>query len=200
MGWSVISSGPYLEGLASSWAPYHDTETDTWIFDLPLGKAGSLPLISLTDFGRYVRWQLDNPSKSRGQILRVSTQHATGEGLASTFTEVTGKRAIYKPVEMEEYFQTAFSRNVGAPLNRLVGAGQPDTSTLQTYEENFSGFWRHWAAGEKYSVRDYKTLDEILPDRIRSVGEWMRLSGWKGEKKMILKENADRQRASTAAK
>ena len=41
-----------------------------------------------------------------------------------------------------------------------------------SFRDNFTGFWNIW----KYGViqRDYALLDEIHPNRIRSVEEWLR--------------------------
>src|SRR6266511_4266821 len=102
MAWSIVSSGPYLEGLKGTWAPYEDSD-GTIVFDYPLGD-GALPLIYLPDFGRYVRWQFDDPQKSVGTLLKVSTEHVSGNYLAKVFTEITGKKAVYKNVSLEEYF------------------------------------------------------------------------------------------------
>lgn len=198
MAWSIISSGPYLEGLEGTWGPYKDSD-GTVVFDYPLGD-GALPLISLVDFGRYVRWQFDTPEKSVGNMLKVSTEHVSGEYLAKTFTEVTGKKAVYKNVSLEDYFKSTFPRLTGVmdAKNALVGGGQADESTLQTYEQNFSGFWNHWAASggnKSHGTRDYERMDSILPDRMKSVGEWIRQTGYQGDMgPLILKEYADRYR------
>jgi hypothetical protein len=43
----------------------------------------------------------------------------------------------------------------------------------------------------KRSEKDFELMDEILPERVRSVGEWMRLTGYNGEKSNVLKDYAD---------
>jgi hypothetical protein len=45
--------------------------------------------------------------------------------------------------------------------------------------DNFTGFWNVW----KYGIikRDYKLLDEIHPNRIKSVEEWLRREDAKGK-------------------
>jgi hypothetical protein len=39
--------------------------------------------------------------------------------------------------------------------------------------------------------RDYELLDEILPSRVRSVGEWMKLTGYNGLRGSVLKDYSD---------
>jgi hypothetical protein len=63
---------------------------------------------------------------------------------------------------------------------------------LQTYRENFSGFWNTWKEDVlKMSEENFKLLDEILPGRVRSVEEWMKLTGYNGERGNVLKDYAD---------
>ncbi len=38
--------------------------------------------------------------------------------------------------------------------------------------------WKCSGGSERVVRRDYKLLDEILPDRVKTVGEWMRKSGY----------------------
>jgi hypothetical protein len=67
--------------------------------------------------------------------------------------------------------------------------------TLQTYRQNFTGYWNKWKySGENQGVitRDYRLLDEILPDRVKTVNEWMRNRGtYKGEEGITLKDLDD---------
>ena len=48
----------------------------------------------------------------------------------------------------------------------------PNDKSTMSFRDNFSGFWNIW----KYGVikRDYALLDEIHPNRIRSVEQWLR--------------------------
>ncbi len=61
--------------------------------------------------------------------------------------------------------------------------------TLQTYRENFSGFWNSWK--DDLVKTDYALLDEILPTRVKTLGEWMKLTGYTGEKSSVLKDYRD---------
>jgi len=175
MKWSVLTSCLYIEGLSEMLAPYPDPkDNDTLVFALPLGK-GECPLIYLEDYGDYARWLLDTPEKSNGLELHVGTEDIAWKDLAATFTAVTGKKAVYKDVTLEEFFKTGPFRK-----NADVKIGQPNgDSTFFTYRENFSGFYNTWK--DNLTKRDYALLDEILPGRVKSVREWMIKTGYTRE-------------------
>ncbi|KAL3476679.1 hypothetical protein BJX99DRAFT_227527 [Aspergillus californicus] len=106
MGWSVITSCLYIEGLSELLRPRPDPEDPgTLIFSAPLGEA-RCPLIYLEDYGAYVRWILDNPDRSNGLELHVATEDISWGDLVKAFTEVTGKKTVYKDVTLDEYFQS----------------------------------------------------------------------------------------------
>ena len=88
------------------------------------------------------------------------------------FTEVTGKKARFDDITLDEYFKLPlFPR----PDAKVGHSADHDDPTLQSYRENFSGFWNTWK--ESFLTRHYDLLDEILPTRVKSVGEWMKLAG-----------------------
>lgn len=193
MSWSILHSGPYMETLAEMLKPKLNKETDTWIFSAPLGD-GYLPLIVLEDLGWYAAWMADHPSLSAGMWLKVSTADVSWSSLAEAFTKVTGKKAVYKDVSLEEYFASGVFPNPEAKVGH--GAG-PNDETLQTYRQNFSGFWNMWKGG--LAKRDYGVLDEIYPERIRSVEEWMKKTGYNGEAGTVLKDYDDHKGKSPSA-
>ena len=62
--------------------------------------------------------------------------------------------------------------------------------TFQTYGQNFTAFWNLYKAsgGNKGLIRrDYELLERILPDRVSSVEEWMRKTGYSGQRVELLK-------------
>jgi hypothetical protein len=87
--------------------------------------------------------------------------------LAVAFEKVTGHPAKYVDVSLEEYWEKG-------PMARAanIPAGYNADKRGMTIRENFTGFWNCW----KYKVitRDYKLLDEIHPNRIRSAEEFFR--------------------------
>jgi uncharacterized protein YbjT (DUF2867 family) len=185
MAWSVLTSCLYVEGLFEFLRPIPD-KNGTYEFTLPLGE-GRCPLVYLEDYGAYARWLLDTPTRSNGLELHVAIEDIAWKDLAKAFTEVTGKKAVYKDVTLDEYFQ--YGPLSAAPDSLIGNSGSPGEPTLQTYRQNFSGFWNAWKA--ELTKRDYALLDEILPERVKSVKEWMILTGYTGEPQSVLKDYRD---------
>lgn len=190
MKWSILTSCMYLETFSEMLAPSHETVDgeEVVVFKAPVGS-GTPPMIYLEDLGKYARWIVEHPEKSSGLNLRVATANVGWEDVARSFTEVTGKKAIFRDVSLEEYFASGVFGNADRKVGHSVGHGD---DTLQTYRENFSGFWNTWKEDVlKRSEKDYQLLDEILPERVRSVGEWMKLTGYTGQRSNVLKDYAD---------
>jgi hypothetical protein len=96
--------------------------------------------------------------------------------LAAAFERVTGHPARYIDADVDEYWKQGWAKRwADAPAG--YNADPNDTSTMKN-RDNFIGFWNIW----KYRVidRDYKLLDEIHPNRIRSAEEWFRMEDKKG--------------------
>jgi uncharacterized protein YbjT (DUF2867 family) len=187
MKWSVLTSCLYMEGLTEFLSPRPDPENpQQMMFAVPLGD-GRCPLIYLGDYGQYARWMFDSPSKSVGIELHVATEDIAWKDLAAAFTEVTGKKAVYKDVTLEEYFSMGLFPNVNAKIGQGVAG---DDNTLFTIKQNFTGFWNTWK--DELTKRDYAMLDEILPGRVKSVKEWMVKTGYTGAYKPLLKDVRDR--------
>lgn len=177
----------YLETFSEMLAPTHETidGKDVVVFKAPVGN-GKPPMIYLEDLGKYARWLVDNPEKSYGMNLRIATANVGWEEVARSFTEITGKKAIFKDITLDEYFASG----IFGPPDRKVGHSVGhDDDTLQTYRQNFSGFWNSWK--ENILTRDYELLDKTLPSRVKSVKEWMVLTGYNGERSNVLKDYAD---------
>jgi hypothetical protein len=182
----VLTSCLYVEGLREVLQPFpHPTEPGTLVFAAPLGDA-RCPLIYLDDYGRYARWLLDNPARSTGLELHVATEDIAWAGLAAAFTAVTGKKAVYKEVTLDEYFKLPI---FPFPDVKIGHSTTKDDPTLFTFRENFSGFWNTWR--DELTKRDYALLDEILPDRVKSVKEWMEKVGYDGTPSSVLKDYRD---------
>jgi hypothetical protein len=187
MRWSIFTSCMYLETFAEMLAPRNETidGEEVLVFQAPVGK-GKPPMIFLEDLGQYARWLVDNPERSNGMNLKIATENVGWEDVAKSFTAVTGKKAIFRDVTLDEYFASGVFPNPDGKVGHGVGH---DDDTLQTYRQNFSGFWNTWK--EDILTRDYELLDEILPSRVRSVGEWMKLTGYNGQRGSVLKDYVD---------
>ena len=184
MRWSILSTSPYIEQLWGNQAP-KKSESGEYEFRLPLDD-GAIPYTCLDDLGYYVRWILANPEKSAGLNLKAAVEHVTLKHLASTFTEVTGKPAKATNITIEEWSkESPFSADGG----HLIGSStaSPNDPSLLTVHDNFSNWWRIYqkSGGNKGLLkRDYTFLDEIHPQRTKSLNQWMKRVGYDGDKRM----------------
>ncbi|MFE1603280.1 NmrA family NAD(P)-binding protein [Methylobacterium sp. ID0610] len=168
MAAALFTTGPYMEMAFSSRTPMTPTIEDgvvTW--RVPLG-GGAVVHVALEDCAHYVRWLFDHPDRANGMDLAVAIEPVKYDALAAAFTRVTGHPARYVDVDIDVYFERSFSHVADAPAG--YNADPNDKSTM-SFRDNFTGFWNQW----KHNViqRDYALLDEIHPNRIRSVEQWL---------------------------
>jgi hypothetical protein len=195
MVWSVLQSAMYLETLSEMLAPRPDPkDPDTLVFAAPLGS-GKPPLIYLNDLGRYARWIFDNPARSSGMKLQIATEDVGYDYLAKTFTEVTGRKAIYRNVTLDEYFSSVANVIWPDPDKKVGHSVDHNDGTLLSYRENFGGFWNIWKDDLLKNEVDYALLDEILPDRVRTLKDWMVITGYDGSRSAVLKDYVDSKRS-----
>ncbi|PVH81015.1 NAD(P)-binding protein [Cadophora sp. DSE1049] len=169
MIWSVLTSCMYVEMLSEMLRPVPEMidGEEVMVFKAPVGH-GEPPFIYLSDLGRYARWMVENPEESRGLNLRIATESVGWEGVTKAFSEVTGKKAIFRDITLDEYFASGVFPDPDVKVGHSVGH---DDETLQTYRQNFSGFWNSWK--ESILQRDYELLDRILPERVKSVNDFV---------------------------
>ena len=139
----------------------------TW--RVPLG-GGAVPHVALEDCGFYVRWLFDHAELANGMNLAVSIDHVKYVDLATAFERVTGHPARFVDVSLETYWREGpFAGRADRPAG--YNADPADAATM-TVRQNFTGFWNLW----KHDVieRNYPLLDEIHPNRIRTVEDWLR--------------------------
>lgn len=94
--------------------------------------------------------------------------------IATAFSKVTGHAAKANIVDFDTYFDSISTdwADLGAGYNSDV-----NDPSFMTNRQNFTGFWEIWRhSGRNKGViqRDYKLLDEILPNRVKSAEEWFR--------------------------
>jgi hypothetical protein len=82
---------------------------------------------------------------------------------------VTGRPARYIDTSLEDYWSGPLKMVAELPAG--YNADRSDKSTM-SFRDNFTGFWNLW----KHEIidREYPLLDEIHPNRIKSVEEWLR--------------------------
>jgi hypothetical protein len=187
---SVLTSGPYMELLFEYMRPKKNVQ-GIYQFIAPLGS-GHVVLIHLEDLGLYACWLFDHRKEANGLNLEVATEHVSWPALVAAFIKVTGKKAEYLDVSSEDYFNRYYPAGTKV-VDRKIGSDRKDP-TLQTWRQNFGGFWNMWKytrANGGNITRDYALLDRILPQRVRTVEDWMRKVGYDGEPRRLLKDWAD---------
>jgi hypothetical protein len=169
MGAALLTTGPYMEMVISAMTPMTPSVEDgVVVWKVPLGN-GSVPHVALDDCGYYARWLFDNAERANGMNLEVAVEHIKYRDLAAAFEKVTGHPARYIDTDLDTYWSGALGMAAALPAG--YNADISDKSTM-SFRDNFTGFWNIWKHG--VVQRDYALLDEIHPNRIRSVEQWPR--------------------------
>ena len=154
-------------------------------------------MLCLEDLARYVSYIIESPSSSHTNILEVATCHVTGEQIAEAFSKATGKQASYIDVPLQEYLEAQFKhhrRGVDSPIglqtfSHIGGTSAERIFLPQTWRQNFTCWWNIWR--RDFIHRDYAMLNDILPDRMKSVDEWMVETNYTGQVRPVLKSYND---------
>lgn len=175
MGAALFTTGPYMEMAFSGRTPMTPTVEDgvvTW--RVPLGE-GAVVHVALEDCAHYARWLFDHAERAAGMDLAVAIEHVRYADLAAAFERVTGRPARYIDTPLDAYFDGPLRSVADRPAG--YNADPADKSTM-SFRENFTGFWNAW----KHDIikRDYALLDEVHPDRISNVEQWMRREDQRG--------------------
>ncbi|KAF4335868.1 hypothetical protein FBEOM_10293 [Fusarium beomiforme] len=193
MRWSIIKSGPYMELLSAVMSPAIE-EDGSLTFQLPLDN-GSIPFIPLGDFGKYVHWAFQHPEESNHLDFGIAAVLATGEDIAEASEKVSGKTSRFVNVPIDIWNSVAW-KPLPKGQDTKIGfqSVRDDSGLLMTYGENFKSWWNLYKASPSDNSgliqRDFEFLDRIVPDRVKSVGEWMRKVDYTGQKKEVLKLQA----------
>jgi hypothetical protein len=125
----------------------------------------------------------EHPKRSARLKVGIAIAHMTGAEIAAAFEAVTGKRARYEDVPLQEELYRL-------PQNWSKCLTWIDNPILSTAAEHFGPWWNIFRDSGVNTVcwqRDYELLDEIIPNRIRGVEEWMRKVNFDGTRKRILR-------------
>jgi len=135
--------------------------------------------------GAYVLWIFDHPERSAGLDLEVATDEVSFKEIAEVFTRVTGRPAIHRLLPMDPYLDAA-EPYPNAPVNWTAGSKGVRDEAIMTWRENFAAWWLYWGGGLG-ATRNFTLLDEIYPERIKSLEDWMRKVRYQGKPKIVLK-------------
>lgn len=153
---------------------------------------GLLPLMALEDIGPYVSWIFNNKERSDNLDLITVTDILPYSAIISSFEKVTGKKAIWKDLPYEDFAKVRrMTDNI--PAAWAHRAGEYNDPSGMSMKANFYGWWNSWRDSLfTWDKVDVGLLDEIHPGRIRSFEEWMVKVRYNGERKVVLKDVADR--------
>lgn len=190
--------------LHEALGPRKSPDGPTTLFTYPLGD-GAIPFIHLDDFAKYVATIASRPSEFAGQELHVASFHASGSDVAEAFTTVTSQSAKYVDIPIDAWLNATAGeqpRGVDLPIGRTaypkdLSAEQERFFLPMTFGENFRAWWnvyRHSGDNKGVVRRDYHMLDAVLPERVKSLEEWMRKVEYDGEKREVLKGFSERRR------
>jgi hypothetical protein len=128
-----------------------------------------------------------------GIDLEIATKHVNFHEVAEAFTKVTGKKAIYRDVPLQGWLEKFAPADASSAYQI-----DPNEPGGMTWRQNFTGWYhlfRDSGGNNPVIARDYKLLDEILPNRIRTVEEWMKKVGYTGSfSSGVLKDVEDNNR------
>ncbi|KAJ3087895.1 hypothetical protein HK100_008206, partial [Physocladia obscura] len=191
---SVLTTGPYIEMLQGGlFVPSTRDDGKTLVFRYPLGEHGTVPMVHLEDIGFYAHWLFDSPSRAKNLDLKVAVAQIRFEEIVKEFNNRTtfhGRTAVYEPAPSFSAWTNTLPVPRDAPVTSIFYKDskytEAPTAAGLTYYENFAGFTHLWQSNRVQ--RDYALLDEIHPDRIKSVGEWMDKVKYDGTQKSVLKD------------
>ncbi|CDO76850.1 hypothetical protein BN946_scf185033.g47 [Trametes cinnabarina] len=174
MSWSVLTTGPYMDMLNNpTFGPLNKRSDGTYVFAAPIGN-GHVPMIALSDVGFFARYIFDHREATSAQELEVASDWVDWPYLVSTFTKITGKPAVYRPLSMNEWFALWNQDDIQRPLANEKCV--PDGST--TWEQNFRCWWALFR--DDVIQRDFGCVRKLNPHG-HTLESWMRETGYDGD-------------------
>ena len=139
----------------------------THVFASPIGT-GHAPMITLQDLGFFARYIFDNRSTTSGVDLEVASDWVGWDYLVKTFTKVTGKKAEYVSLSVDEW--TGLFHDTDRPVSASRGG-------TTTWRDNFVRWWNVYR--DDVVTRDFAWLRRVHPGLL-TLEDWMRASEYTG--------------------
>ncbi|RPD63751.1 nmrA-family protein [Lentinus tigrinus ALCF2SS1-6] len=183
MSWSILTTGPYMDMLNMGiFGPLKARPDGTHVFASPVG-AGHVPMIALQDLGFFARYIFDNRAATSRQELEIASDWVDWDYLVKTFTKVTGKKAEYSPVSIDDWMALFLNTDQSLANEQRRGDG------TTTWRENFTRWWHLYR--DDVIQRDFTRLRRIHSDLL-TLEAWMRTNGYTGEiRGDLLKNDVD---------
>ncbi|KAJ7742037.1 nmrA-family protein [Mycena metata] len=195
LSWSIVTSSPYMDMLkGGAFTPLNVRADGTVVFAAPIGL-GRVPMIALKDLGWWARWTFDHRAETSARDLGVTSELVDWDHLAQTFTKVTGKPAVAKRLNLEEYWSLFSEDNIAEPIAnaRMRGDGSA------TIKENMSAAWRVmrdelFLLNKGSGAIDLEWIHSVHPGTY-TLERWIRETGYMGVgEKPVLKNARDGKR------
>ncbi|THG96685.1 hypothetical protein EW026_g5192 [Hermanssonia centrifuga] len=172
LSWSMVTSLPYMEMLNNiMFGPLHRREDGTFVFPTPIGN-GHVPMIALADFGFFARYTFDHRAETSREELKIISDLVSWDYLVSTFTKVTGQKAVAVYQSADEWADNFHNTDRPIATERQKGDGST------TWRQNFKGLFALYR--DDVVKRDLEWNRRINPNT-RSVETWMRENNYTGE-------------------
>ncbi|KAI0717245.1 nmrA-family protein [Cerioporus squamosus] len=183
MSWSILTTGPYMDMLNMGvFGPIKVRADGTHVFTSPVG-GGHVPMIALQDLGFFARYIFDNRAATSRQELEIASDWVSWDYLVKTFTAVTGKKAEYVPLSIDEWMGLFLDTDRPLANERRRGDG------TTTWRENFVRWWQLYR--DDLIQRDFASLLRIHP-QLLTLEAWMRSTNYTGKiRSQLLKNDVD---------
>lgn len=184
--WTVISGGVYAQMLSSLLRPQQKSD-GVYEFRAPIGN-GAIPFINVDDYGVMARYVFENPGETIGKLISWGVWYTTYPELATAFQNATGKRATFKNVTQDQWFEDIKSSYVDPEIKMPRGV-DPNDKTAFTFRKTFGAWWNLW----KDVIRHHEEeklinswSDRVSPTRMKSLEEWMIKTNYTGTGSLTL--------------
>jgi len=164
-----------MDMLKVQFAPLNVREDGTYVFAGPIGD-GHAPLVALQDIAFWVRHTFDNPEKTSGKDLEIASDSFTWDELVATFTKVTGKKAVYKRLTMDEFFDLFINADLEAATNQVRPTG--------SWRKTIGSVWA--LLRDDILTRDFDWIRSVHPNTL-TLEQWMRETQYDGTYQPLLK-------------
>jgi hypothetical protein len=161
--------------------PRQRLEDGTYVFASPIGQ-GHVPMIALEDIGFFARYTFDNRKLTSGQDLEVASDMVDWDYLVSTFTKVTGQKAIFVNKTFDEWASGLGDTKQPVANERPWGDGST------TWEQNFRCWWNIFH--DDVVKRDMAWIRKVNPDGY-TLEKWMRENKYTGQFDPQLLKNVE---------
>jgi len=186
---TVFTTCPYADMLWDGQFNPVKNDDGSFTFYSSIGD-GVLPVIALADIGHYVGWIFGNKERADNLDIVAVTDVIPYSTIVSAFEKVTGKKGHWKDLPYEEFAEIRGMKD-GIPA-AFAHSGEYTDPSGMSMKDNFEGWWNAWRDSVfTWDNVNVKLLDEIHPDRMKSLEEWMARVGYDGERKFILKDVVD---------